>query len=127
VRLLLDTHAFAWWAFGDRRLPRRVRMAIEDAAEILVSAIVGYEIAAKHAAGKWPDADALAQDIAGNVAADGFVPLPVTLAHAAAASRLPRHHRAPFDRILAAQALLEGLTLVSADPQFDAYGVPRLL
>jgi PIN domain nuclease of toxin-antitoxin system len=87
---------------------------------------VGYEVAAKHAAGKWPDADALARDIAGNVAADGFVPRPVTLAHAEVAGCLPRHHRDPFDRILAAQALSKGLTLVSADPMFDAYAVPRL-
>jgi PIN domain nuclease of toxin-antitoxin system len=138
VRLLLDTHAFAWWNFGDARLPARARAAIEAADDVLVSAVVGYEIvakhaagrwadvAAKHAAGRWADVAALARDVAGAAAADGFIPLSVTLAHAAAAGRLPPHHRDPFDRILAAQALLEGLTLVSADPQFDAYGVPRL-
>lgn len=126
MRLLLDTHAFAWWNFGDARLPARARAAIEAADDVLVSAVVGYEIVAKHAAGRWADVAALARDVAGAAAADGFIPLSVALAHAAAAGRLPPHHRDPFDRILAAQALLEGLTLVSADPQFDAYGVPRL-
>jgi len=126
VRLLLDTHAVVWWVFGNRRLSASARTAIERTAEVFVSAVSAYEIARKHAAGRWPDAAAIAHDVAGVLLAEDFVALPVTLAHAEAAGRLPPRHRDPFDRLLAAQALREGLTLVSADPAFDAYGVPRL-
>jgi PIN domain nuclease of toxin-antitoxin system len=126
VKLLLDTHAFLWFLFGNPRLPRRAVEAIETTAEVVLSAAAGYEIAFKHARGRLPEAGTVAADIGGIAAARGIGLLPITLAHAEAAGRLPLHHRDPFDRLLAAQALLEGLTLVSADPQFDAYGVPRL-
>jgi PIN domain nuclease of toxin-antitoxin system len=68
----------------------------------------------------------VARDAGAAAAANGIALLPVTLAHAEAAGRLPRHHRDPFDRLLVAQSLLEGLTLVSADTALDAFGVTRL-
>ncbi len=67
------------------------------------------------------DSDAVAE-----IAANGFLELPITAAHADAAARLPRHHEDPFDRLLIAQARLEGLVLVSRDGAFAAYGVPLL-
>jgi PIN domain nuclease of toxin-antitoxin system len=127
--LLLDTHAFLWWVFADARLSARARAAIEDAGggeRTVVSAVVAFEIATKHALGKLPGAAAVARDVAGAVEAAGFGTLPVALGHAEAAGRLPFHHKDPFDRLLAAQALLGELTLVSADPAFDPYAVRRL-
>jgi PIN domain nuclease of toxin-antitoxin system len=126
MRLLLDTHAFLWFVLGDRRLPRRSIAAITAAEERVLSAMSGYEIALKHAAGRLPDAGALARDVGGAAAASGMLLLPVTLAHAEVAGRPPRHHRDPFDRLLAAQSLLEGLPLVSAEPAFDALGIARV-
>jgi PIN domain nuclease of toxin-antitoxin system len=126
VRLILDSHAFVWWVFGDPQLSRQAQAAIDGAAEVLVGAIAGYEIVLKHALGKWPEVEAIARDVAAAVAAEGFAVMPITLTHAEAAGRLPFHHRDPFDRLLAAQALREDLTLVSADRVFDAYGVRRL-
>ncbi|MBY0329661.1 MAG: type II toxin-antitoxin system VapC family toxin [Acetobacteraceae bacterium] len=125
-RLLLDTHALIWWVAGDLSIGAETRAAIDSAELVLVSAISGYEIALKHATGRLPEAAALASDVAGAVRRAGFRELPIALAHAEAAGRLPRHHRDPFDRMLVAQALVEGLPLVSADNALDAFGVERI-
>jgi len=124
VRLLLDTHAFLWWAFADRKLSRRAVAAIgdEDTNQVLVSAASAWEIAVKHRIGKLPDAQA----IAGAIAAEGFSELAVSVQHAERAGRLPGQHRDPFDRMLIAQAISEDLTLVSNERAFDVYGVKRL-
>src|SRR3712207_3483549 len=99
---------------------RRARQAIEEAGEeAVVSAVVGFEITTRHATGKLPGAAAVARDFAGAVATAGFGTLPVSLRHAEAAGRLPLHHRDPFDRLFAAQALIEDLVLVSVDSAFD--------
>ena len=126
MRLLLDTHAFLFFVFGNRRLSRRAAEAIETAGEVLVSAASAYEITFKHARGHLPDAGAVARDVGAAALAQGMVLLPITCAHAEAAGRLPRHHRDPFDRILVAQALVDGLTLVSADATLDGFGIARL-
>jgi len=128
VRLLLDTHTFLWWAFTDRKLSRHAIAAIsdEDANQVLVSAASAWEIAVKHRIGKLPDAQAIAGDIAGAIAEEGFNELAVSVEHAERAGRLPGHHRDPFDRMLIAQAISEDLTLVSNERAFDVYGVKRL-
>lgn len=127
LRLLLDTHALLWWLAGDARLSPAARTAVADEANpVFVSAASVWEIATKHRLGKLPDADALAADVAGAVAAQGFRPLAIGLADAARAGRLPGPHRDPFDRMLIAQATLHDLTLVSLETPFDAYGVRRL-
>ena len=126
MRLLLDTHILLWWLAGLRAIPAHIRGAIETAAETHVSAVSGYEITLKHAAGKLPGVGFLARDVSAAIRGAGFLELPIGCAHAEAAGRLPRHHRDPFDRILVAQALLEGLTLVSADATLDAFGIARL-
>ncbi|TCZ64037.1 type II toxin-antitoxin system VapC family toxin [Roseicella aquatilis] len=126
MRLLLDTHVFLWWLAGLRVIPAATRAALVAASEIHVSAVTGYEITLKHAAGKLPGVGLVAQDVAAAIRRAGFNELPITCAHAEAAGRLPRHHRDPFDRILVAQALLEGLTLVSADATLDGFGIARL-
>ena len=124
---MLDTHALIWWLAGDEALPAAAREAIEDpAAEVLVSAVSAWEIATKHRLGKLPGAQAIVADLPGVVADQGFTALSISLRHGQAAGALPGPHRDPFDRMLIAQALLEGLVLVSNEKPFDAYGVSRL-
>jgi PIN domain nuclease of toxin-antitoxin system len=127
VRLLLDTHALLWWLDGDRSLTRRARTAITDEDNaVFVSAASAWEITTKARLGKLPGAGAVAADVVGSVASQGFAQLGITMLHAQRAGRLPGVHRDPFDRMLIAQAQLEDLTLVSNESAFDAYGVSRL-
>jgi PIN domain nuclease of toxin-antitoxin system len=127
VRLLLDTHTLLWWLDGDRRLSRRARTQIADPANaIMVSAASAWEITTKHRIGKLPGAGEVAADVAGAVAGQGFSSLDITIVHAQRAGRLAGEHRDPFDRMLAAQAQLEDLPLVTDDPVFDTLGVNRI-
>ena len=127
MKLLLDTHAYAWWATGDRRLTRAAREGIESPeAVLLVSIVVAWEIANKFRLGKWPGADAILANLDEALVARRLTPLPVTLAHARRAGLLPSDHRDPFDRLLAAQAELEGAALVTADPVFRPLGLELL-
>jgi PIN domain nuclease of toxin-antitoxin system len=94
--------------------------------EILVSAVVAWELATKARSGKWLEAVGLAADIAFVLQRYGFHPLPITLEHARLAGSLPGPHRDPFNRMLAAQAQIEALPLVTADPAFGALGTEVL-
>ena len=124
---LLDTHALLWWLSGNQRLSSTARRTIEDAAnEIVVSAASAWEIATKHRLGKLPGSEALARDVGGAIASQGFEELAITVSDAERAGRLPGPHRDPFDRMLIAQALAHDLTVVSADTVFGRYGVARL-
>ena len=118
MRLLLDTHVLIWWDEG-ARLRAEAKRAIRDADQVYVSAVSGWEIAIKTALGRLHPRRTVAEAIL----VSGFEELPVRLRHAEALGRLPPHHRDPFDRMLAAQALAEGLTVVTRDPAFGAYGV----
>jgi PIN domain nuclease of toxin-antitoxin system len=127
VRLLLDTHAFLWWLDGDRRLPLRARRRIHDEANvILVSAASAWEITTKARLGKLPGATAVAADVAGAMASQGFTALEISVLHAQRAGNLPGEHRDPFDRMLVAQAQLEDLPVISNDVVFDAFSVNSL-
>lgn len=127
MRLLLDTHAFLWWLEGNRRLSGTARRAIEDAAnDIVVSAVSAWEITTKHRIGKLPHAEAVARNVAGAIASQGFEELAISVEDAERAGRLPGPHRDPFDRLLAAQALARNLVVVSVDRVFDRYGVNRM-
>lgn len=122
MRLLLDTHALLWW-LADEELGASAREAIIDPAnEVAVSAASAWEISIKKSLGKLIAPD----DLADQVQASGFAPLPITLAHGLAAGQLPRHHDDPFDRMLIAQAIGEGMTVVTRDKRFDAYRVSTL-
>ena len=94
--------------------------------EVLVSVVCIWEIATKVRIGKLQEPGNLLRDPSSTLAALGFRDLPLTLSHARLGGSLPSPHKDPFDRMLAAQALLEGLTLVSADPVFDDFDVDRL-
>lgn len=123
MRILIDTHIFLWWDQQLRRVPRPLRAAIEDgASEIYLSAASVWEIAVKRAIGKLR----FDQPIVAAVMALGFEILPVTGAHAEHAGGLPRHHNDPFDRLLIAQATLEGMVLGTQDRLMRPYGVAVL-
>ena len=127
MRMMLDTHAFVWWVAEPGRLPEAVyRLIADEANDVFVSAASAWEIAAKHRIGKLPDAAALALDVAGNVAGQGFEALAITVDDAERAGRLPGPHRDPFDRLLIAQSQARALGVVSNDRVFDGYGVNRL-
>src|SRR5947209_2956511 len=115
TRILLDSHALFWFIDGDSRLSQAAREAIEAADGVVcVSAVTAWEIARKFRQGRWPAAQALANDLAGIMSAHGFEPLPLSLEHARHAGLIQSPHRDPFDRMLAAQAEIEGIPLVTA-------------
>jgi PIN domain nuclease of toxin-antitoxin system len=118
LKLLIDTQALVWFTIGSDRLGPRARRQLED-SECVVSAIAVWEIAIKHAARKLP----IAPPGPGELVELGFVPLPITVEHAIEAGALPRHHADPFDRMMVAQARLEGLALLTADEAMRAYEV----
>jgi PIN domain nuclease of toxin-antitoxin system len=127
MRLLLDTHALLWWLDGDASISQTAKEAITDESnDIFLSAASAWEITTKHRLGKLPGAAAVAADIAACIANQGFLELPITVAHGQRAGSLPGPHRDPFDRMLIAQAMTEDLVLVSNEVAFDAYGVRRL-
>ncbi|MCC6468211.1 MAG: type II toxin-antitoxin system VapC family toxin [Alphaproteobacteria bacterium] len=127
MRLLIDTHALLWFLEGNEQVPRPMRALIDgDRNQIIVSAATGWEIATKHRLGKLPSAEPIASDIEANLLRLGFDVLPITMRHAQHAGALPGEHRDPFDRMLAAQAQLEGLVIISGDRVFDGFGVKRL-
>jgi PIN domain nuclease of toxin-antitoxin system len=120
--LLLDTHALLWWLAEPDRLSPAAHQAIADPGHrVHVSAASGWEIATKVRLGKLPAASDLLDDLPQLIAAQGFEPLPVSLTHGLHAGRYPMAHRDPFDRLLAAQSELGGLTLVSLDPALQAF------
>ena len=119
-RLLVDTHALLWWLSDDPALSLRARDALADPAnELLVGTACLCEIAIMRDLGKLSVPD----DLPAQVEAGGFGWLPVTPAHAWQVRALPRHHRDPFDRVLAAQSLIERVAIISADPQLRSYAV----
>jgi PIN domain nuclease of toxin-antitoxin system len=123
MRLLLDTHAFLWWDSKDARLPDGHRLAIASPQnQVFVSALTVWEIAIKRASGKLGFQASAAKAIEEH----GFLSLPITVEHAEWAGSLPQLHRDPFDRLLVAQAQLEGLVLVTVDEQILRYQVPHL-
>ena len=125
--LLLDTHALIWWLAGDDRLAARARDTIDlHRTQVFVSAASAWEIATKVRLGKLPGAAFIAGDIRSFISYEGFRSLAVTVEHGQRAGALPGPVKDPFDRMLIAQAMLDGLQLVSMEQGFDAYGVLRL-
>ncbi len=127
MRLLLDTHIFLWMVLDSPALPKHLRAPLADPEnEAFVSAASAWEISTKSRLGKLPHAQAVAEDISGCVRAAGLAPLAITMPHAERAGALASSHRDPFDRMLVAQAQIEGLTLVSVDPAMAEFDVSVL-
>jgi len=127
LRLLLDTQAFLGWIGGGRPLPRSAALAIaSEANDCLVSHVTAWEIAIKLAIGKLRVARSLEEFYLRHLVVNRFGQLPIALGHIARFVELEPHRADPFDRLLAAQALEERLTVVSGDVAFDTYGVKRI-
>jgi PIN domain nuclease of toxin-antitoxin system len=122
IRLLLDTHALLWAISEPDRLSRRARDAIAtNENELLVSSASAWEIATKHRLGKLAGAEVLLASYTNQLERLGAVDLAVTSAHALVAGSFDVDHRDPFDRMIAAQAAVEGLDVVSSDPAFAGF------
>ncbi len=127
MRLLLDTHAFLWFCDGSAALSQTARAAIEDSGnEKWVSHASAWEVAIKASLGKLRLLVPYQDLFPGAVQANGFETLPPDFKHYQELLNLPRHHADPFDRLLVAQAQVEGLTLVSCHPGLRPYGVALL-
>lgn len=127
MRLLVDTHAFLWWIADDTSLSQKARDAIADPEnECLLSAASAWEIAIKASLGKLALDEEVGRFVPEQLALNAFGVLPIELGHAVRVASLPFHHRDPFDRLLAAQALEEKIAVVTADAVFRRYGVTRI-
>jgi PIN domain nuclease of toxin-antitoxin system len=124
VRLLLDTHVWLWTLVSPQRIPADTR-ALLAAPEngLFLSAASSWEIAIKYRLGKLPLPEPPARFIPPRLVRDRIEPLSVEHHHAQAVADLPMHHGDPFDRLLIAQARIEGLVLVTADPKLATYDV----
>lgn len=127
MRLLLDTHAFLWFITADPKLSASAEQAIRDPANTpLLSVASVWEIAIKVNQGRLPIPQPLERFIPQQLRTNRIEVLPIELQHTYEIARMPLHHRDPFDRLLIAQAIAEGIPLVSTDSAFDAYPIKRL-
>ncbi len=122
MKLLLDTHVVLWWRLDSPRLKATVRRRIAAADIVWVSAASGWEAAIKQTLGKLTLADSFTEMVIDSA----FDELPITLRHAEHVATLPSYHADPFDRMLVAQAQIEGATVVTHDRQFEPYDVATL-
>lgn len=119
MRLLLDTHVVLWWLADSAELSGEIKDLLDTEPAVYVSAVSPWEIAIKQSLGKLTGPE----DLAERVRDSQFTSLPITTGHGVRAGRLPQHHRDPFDRLLVAQAQIEGLTLVTRDQWIEQYDV----
>jgi PIN domain nuclease of toxin-antitoxin system len=126
MRVLLDTHAFLWWVSDDARLSARARTAVRDASAVYLSVASCWEMAIKVSIAKLALALPVEQFVSEHLGVNQFSLLPIDLEDTGRVARLPFHHRDPFDRLLAAQALGDDMAIVSVDLVFRKYGVKRI-
>ena len=123
MNLLLDSHVFVWWCEGSRKLSRQTRDTVAAPANMVhVSLVTAWELGIKEALGRLR----LPEPFEAMLDRAGFALLPIEMDHVRRVTRLPFHHRDPFDRMLVAQAQHEGFVLVSADPHIARYNVSVL-
>jgi PIN domain nuclease of toxin-antitoxin system len=126
MKLLLDTHTFLWFALNDPKLsPEALKLIVEPVHNILISPASYWEIAIKVSLGKYQIPGAFQEWVEHQLIINFFEVLPITIAHTAKVATLPFHHRDPFDRLLAAQALTEEIPIISNDSILDTYSVIR--
>ena len=120
ISYLLDTHILLWWLFNDPKLDTQCRDIICDPKHrLFVSSASAWEIATKYRIGKLPEAKQLVEEYAQILSQAKFIELSITSAHAIRAGNLPIAHRDPFDRMIMAQAELEGLPVLTYDKAFQ--------
>lgn len=127
MRLVLDTHVLLWYVGDNPKLSRRAADLLED-ADNEPSLSVGslLEIAIKISTGKLSIGSPISRFVAEKVETIGIGLMPITPPHLDVLATLPFHHRDPFDRLIVAQCLAEGVPLLSGDGVLDGYGVERL-
>jgi PIN domain nuclease of toxin-antitoxin system len=127
MRALIDTHVFLWFITSDPRLSPSARQIISAGSnEVLLSVASVWEVAIKASTGRLPLPAPVDQLVPQQLRINRIGLLPIEPRHVYEVVGLPFHHRDPFDRLLIAQAISEGVPLVSADTAFDAYPVQRL-
>jgi PIN domain nuclease of toxin-antitoxin system len=127
ARTLLDTHTFLWFITGNERLSGRAREVLADReGAMLISVASLWEIAIKYGLGKLTLDRPFQALIPGELERQRIGTLGISPDHLSELVRLPLHHRDPFDRLIVAQALSEGVPVISVDPAFDPYGVQRI-
>jgi PIN domain nuclease of toxin-antitoxin system len=127
VRLLLDTHTLLWFLLDDPRLPHLARQVIADGANrVEISPASYWEIAIKISLGKYELPEPYGSFMERELENNAIRILPILPRHTAALTDLPFFHRDPFDRLIIAQGMVEGIPVVSRDDQFDAYPVRRI-
>jgi PIN domain nuclease of toxin-antitoxin system len=127
MKLLLDTHSFIFYVDRPDALPSAARAALEDPSnDLFLSLVSPWEMQIKSTLGKLQLGKPVAELVQAELDRAAIQLLPITLHHIDAVSRLPNHHRDPFDRLLVAQAIHEGLTLVSSDQTITKYAAPVL-
>jgi PIN domain nuclease of toxin-antitoxin system len=127
MRLLLDTHTLIWFFAGDSQLSNTARILIEDEDNNkLVSTASIWEMAIKQSKGKLNLSLPLDEYIAQKLSLEDFNLLNINLDHLSQIVSLPFYHKDPFDRLLIAQAIMEGIPILSKDSAFDAYSINRL-
>ncbi len=127
MRVLLDTSTLLWALVEPRRLSRAARRMLENVeTEIFTSSVSAYEIARKYQIGKLSSAEAVVQGYGNHLRELGAQELELTGIHAITAARLPTPHRDPFDRLLAAQSLIEDIPVVTPDQAMAALGAATI-
>ncbi|MFM8307501.1 MAG: type II toxin-antitoxin system VapC family toxin [Microcystis aeruginosa] len=126
MKLLLDTHTFLWFINNSPQLSIDAKNLIESDVDLLLSIASLWEIAIKVSIGKLTIPNTYDQFIPQQVQLNDMEVLPISLAHLAVVTTLPFHHRDPFDRLLIAQAMVEKMSIISADEIFDSYGIRRI-
>lgn len=127
MKLLLDTQCWLWWFAQPERLNEEARAHIADETNALWLSVASiWEMGIKVAIGKLPLPEPIDSYIPSRMVLLNMRSLEITASHALQASMLPLHHRDPFDRMLVAQAQMEDMMLVSADPMFRLYNVSML-
>jgi PIN domain nuclease of toxin-antitoxin system len=127
MTLLLDTHSFLWFCQDDPSLSATAKSLIEDAGNRKLLSIAScWEIAIKAGLGKLRLGEPSGTYVPNALARTGFELLPISVAHVTGVETLPVHHKDPFDRLLIAQSIIEGVPIVSVDAAFDPYTITRL-
>ena len=123
---LLDTHTFIWFVFDAPQLSSIAKNRIETEDDVLLSIASVWEMAIRVSTGKLVFPAPVEDFVAEQIERSNIQLLPIAMVHLALVSRLPFHHRDPFDRLIIAQSITEKMAVVSADKAFDAYGITRL-